>query len=163
MSLDYVDRALSAPRTRLVAQVLADKRRLHQQLTHAPSLEALHQVANREGIRVRFDRLHRAHGMAIQFLGDSYVVLDRGLPLALQRAVLAHELGHLWLGHCAESIVRQWRSEEARVDSPFTRSRPVYDRCEAEADVFAAQLLGLTLDEYRASFGALFLRVAEAA
>ena len=58
------------------------------------------------------------------------------LPVAMLRAILAHELGHVRLGH---TEARRERGETVAIFRPFTR---VFDRDEeAQADRFAVELL----------------------
>ncbi|MDQ2667392.1 MAG: ImmA/IrrE family metallo-endopeptidase [Gemmatimonadota bacterium] len=141
--------ALSVPRAGLVAATLRAKRREHPALRGAPTLEALHAACDGEGIQVRYEELPSAYfGCAFDLLGTAFVMMDRTLPTPLQRLVLAHEIAHHWLGHCRSVLIRDWRREETLAGGA---SRPIFDRCEAEADLLGAQLLGLPVAAFRAA------------
>ena len=91
---------------------------------------------------IRSTSINAGVGLARQGSGCptfSLLVTDgalQRLPVAMLRAVLAHELGHVRLGHLE---ARRERGTTASVRGPFTAA---FDRRqEAEADRFAVQLL----------------------
>lgn len=68
-------------------------------------------------------------GIAAIKCRQPYILLRRGLSLARERYVIAHELGHLWLGH-----VGAW-------GNTVDRSETIKQVREREATEFAMELL----------------------
>lgn len=68
-------------------------------------------------------------GASIFARGQWYIVYDDSLPSEQSRAVLAHELGHILLGHDYKYAARRFETENRKLKS------------EREADMFAIRLL----------------------
>jgi hypothetical protein len=142
--LDYVHAALRRPRRALVVSTIERKRQEHPELRGSVTLADLR--------------------VALVFLGARVVMLEDRLPVPLRRHVLAHELAHHWAGHCENAMLRAWRAVEleAMQDADDTRRGLIYDRTEDEADLIAAGLLGLSVEDFRAPIEA-FLATANGA
>lgn len=69
------------------------------------------------------------YGATIRYRGNWFIVYDDNLPPEEARMTIAHELGHIFLGH-----------EYRFADHRFSES-PKKLRCEREADMFAVRLL----------------------
>ena len=69
------------------------------------------------------------YGATIRYRGSWFIVYDDNLPHDEARMVIAHELGHILLGH-------QYRFSDHRFGDAGKKLR-----CEREADMFAERLL----------------------
>ena len=152
----FVERALRAPRCRLIAMTLEHKRREHPSLVVAPSSTTLEAIASAEGIEVHYEEPPRSDclGMSLDFLGYAIVVVVPGLPARVSRRILAHELGHIWLGHCADPLLWAWTHETARLGDA-DRAGIITDRTEDEANLFSAQSAGHDHRQYYAPLEAM--------
>jgi len=72
------------------------------------------------------------YGASIYRNGHWIIVYDDTLPAPQSRIVLAHELGHILLGH-------EYKYADMRFSEKGTGSRKI--KCENEADMFAIRLL----------------------
>ncbi len=68
-------------------------------------------------------------GATIRYRGNWFIIYDDTLPNNEARMVIAHELGHILLGH-------EYKFEKHRFGSATRKLR-----CEKEADMFAIRLL----------------------
>ncbi len=94
----------------------------------------LKETANRAGIRVVrnsavFELEGSESGAGIFCGGKWHIIYDDSLDTLQSRFVIAHELGHIFLGH-------EYKYADARFD---TSDRKL--KCEREADMFAVRLL----------------------
>ncbi len=92
-------------------------------------------LARRMGIRVvRDSDVHELRadesGASIYFRDHWIIVYDDSLPPAESRMVLAHELGHILLGHSYKYAKRRFENE-----------KDTKQMSESEADLFAVRLL----------------------
>jgi len=152
------DRQLSTPRLALVRATVAAKRAQHPELAGAElTLAQLRALVGREQIELLETRSATGAGWlgcTHAFEGDCVITLRRGLTARVQRVVLAHELGHCWL-HVGDPVVMAWRAAEIRhyrelhpgcqrpSRDQWPQYGPIYQRCEDEADLVAAELLGV--------------------
>lgn len=57
-------------------------------------------ICTKLGICVKnFDPKHGEKGMVVNLFGKPHIFVDRKLPIPEKRYIIAHELGHLLLGH----------------------------------------------------------------
>lgn len=68
-------------------------------------------------------------GATIRYRGNWFIIYDDTLPKDEARMIIAHELGHILLGH-------EYKFEKHRFGSSSRKLR-----CEREADMFALRLL----------------------
>lgn len=72
---------------------------------------------------------HGSDGYSTFVSGSMYIVIQAGLPVARTRFTVAHEIGHILLGHVGK--YRLVNREPSGTDSPI----------EHEANIFASRLL----------------------
>jgi IrrE N-terminal-like domain len=114
---------------RLLAAKLLD----HPELARPVDAGALRRILQREHVRV-IVRPHARPAQLIALLSGWAIIVDERTTHEERLALIAHELGHLWLHH--DRYFDRW---EAHV---YDRSGPEHDeREEAEADAFAERLL----------------------
>lgn len=135
MSTSTAWKPLTAPRMNAAADAAARFRRRHRLGRRSVTYRAIAQACRAEGLILRRLGALPAPGMALMFCKEQMILVDQRLRGRALLFVLAHEMGHVLLGHVSEN-----RKQRALV-SGFAHDVEVLV-LEQEADEFARRILG---------------------
>lgn len=96
---------------------------LHPPLTNAE----MEKIMNLSGIKINYKDLGNCHGFTYFENDIYYIFINNRLPYREMEFTIAHELGHIILGHCRQQL--------------HNVSQTTLQMLEAEANVFAGKLL----------------------
>lgn len=99
--------------------------KLQQPLT----LDDLESIAGLLGVKIIKADLNNCKGFTIYENHLHHIIINKNLSYQVARFTVAHELGHIILGHCRQPV--------------NSVSPDIINVLEAEADIFAARLLRL--------------------
>lgn len=138
------------PRLSMVRTKLAEKRLEHPELRASITFEKFMTVIEREKM-IFIERKISSEGVAMNVMGTACIGLNPSLKgnEARRLLVLAHELGHVLLGHIFDHEMTEKRVaqlnhryvERGGKTLLVTDRSPIEDALEAEADLFADLLL----------------------
>lgn len=117
-----------------IAAVIARKRRVHPELTHALSWCDFLRICERERVQVRVRQGTMARpGLLVPYLGEWTIIISGTAPPRRHTYIGVHELGHLWLHHdrSAERWERVYNMDYDWSDDPR----------EDDAELFASLVL----------------------
>jgi len=99
--------------------------KLQQTLT----MKDMETIAGLLGAEIMKADLNNCRGFTVYENNKYHVFINKNLPSRVARFTAAHELGHIILGHCLQSV--------------NSVSPDILNVLEVEADIFAARLLHL--------------------